>query len=898
MKTPIVRVFRSRGEDLLFYDERKFREFAAKQKKKFDKKYYKGLGTTKPEDVPDTFGMKMVEYVNDEDAAHNMNKVFHKKYADARKLWLSNYNPNHKFSLDDTPQFAQMQISDFIDGEMIKFSLDDCKRSIPSGIDGLKESQRKILYAVKKRNLRYSGKSLKVAQLGGYVAEHTNYHHGEQNLYETITKMANEFPGTNNIPLLYRDGMFGCVDPSTPILLWNGSTKRADEIVVGDILIGDNGSFRTVRELTEGEDEMYDIIQEFGDTYRVNSHHILTLYYSGHKIINWEELSKSWTLSYFDTSTLKVETKTIRTCKWTRITKTMGYSMMLEYSKSIPAIFDINVQQYLKLPKSVQRYFKGIKNYQTVRWGSQDVPIDPYTLGTWLGDQNGNGKQVPHKYIINDEKTRLELLAGFIDSSDSVVKQGVYNIKISDNLIDSMKYIAQSLGFRTHISVKTLVISGNVCKIPVRLTSKKIYNINKGVKSVYYDINVVHVGKGKFNGWDIDGNERFLLGDFTITHNTRISGGKDAASARYIFTKMDMLTQLLFRPEDDVLLEQNIDDGDVVEPKFYVPILPMITINGCVVGIGTGWSCNVPGFNPLDLIASVKVWLEHDGEVLIEDPDDNTIVSLLPELTPWYRDFKGKIESVGNDKYITYGVCEEGPRETTIVSELPIGLWTDKFKESLEDYVENKQIKNMKNYSTPKKVNFVLTEATDGFKLNEDNLKLYSYLYTSNMVLFNDKEQLRKFSSVDEIINYFCGIRFEYYIRRKKYLLNELEIEVKFLGNKERFIREVMDKSLNIMNIPEKDVIIELEKRAYDKEAKNDNEDYDYLLRMQVRTFTAEKVKKLKNDISSKLRELKTLKATSEKTMWINDLNEFETHYKEFLKVMASEKPKITKKRH
>lgn len=590
MKTPIVRVFRPRG-DILFYDERKFKEFAAKQTKKFEKKYYKGLGTTKPEDVPDTFGAKIVEYVNDQNASFNMNKIFHRKYADARKIWLEEYNPANENSLDDMGEIVQMGISDFIDGEMIKFSLDDCKRSIPSGVDGLKESQRKILYAVKKRNLKYSGKSLKVAQLSGYVAEHTNYHHGEQNLYETITKMAQEFPGSNNIPLLFRDGMFG---------------------------------------------------------------------------------------------------------------------------------------------------------------------------------------------------TRAAL--------------------------------------------------------------------------------------------------------------------KDAASARYIFTKLDMLTQLIYRPEDDVLLEKVIDDGDEVEPKFYVPIIPMILTNGCLVGIGTGWSCNVPCYNPLDLISSIKTWLAYDGNVLSYD-EDGIIVSLLPELIPWYRDFEGTIESVGDNKFITYGVYEEGKKGTIIITELPIGLWTDKFKEMLEDHVDAKRIKSIKNYSTPKKVNFIVTEASDGFTLNTQNLKLYSYLYTSNMVMFNDKEQLRKFSSVDEIINCFCQIRLDYYGRRKRHLINGLENELKFMGNKERFIQEVIDETLNIMNVPEEDVVLNLEENGYDKEIKKVTEDgeeiggYDYLLRMQIRTFTAEKVRKLQNDIASKKKELGSIKATSEKKMWLSDLIELEKEYHKFLKVMKNEKPKATQKK-
>lgn len=583
MKTPIVRVFRPRG-DLLFYDERRFREYVATQKKNFKKKYYKGLGTTKPEDVPDTFGLKMVEYVNDEDTQINMNKVFHKRFADARKEWLTKFNPDPEFSLDDQGELVKMNMSNFINGEMIKFSHDDCKRSIPNGIDGLKESQRKILYAVKKRKLKYNGTSLKVAQLGGYVAEHTNYHHGEQNLFETITKMANEFPGTNNIPLLYRDGMFG----------------------------------------------------------------------------------------------------------------------------------------------------------------------------------------------------------------------------------------------------------------------------------------------------------------------TRLSGGKDAASPRYIFTKMDMLTHLLFRDEDDVLLDHVIDDGDTVEPKFYVPILPMILVNGCTAGIGTGWSCNVPCYNPLDLIAGIKVWLENDGEVLLEDPDEGTTVSLFPELVPWYRGFDGTIELNGENRFITYGVLETEKNKTT-VTELPIGMWTDKFKETCEEWVEEKALKSMKNYSTPKKANFVLTESQNGFKCSINSLKLHSYLYTSNMVLFDEVEKLKKYDTVDQILNSFCVVRYEYYVKRKCHMLDALESELRYLGNKERFVSEVIAEELVIMNEEEDVIIKELENRGYDKDNVKTNVEgeevggYDYLLRMQVRTFTANKVRQLQNDIASTQEKLDGLRATTEKQMWLNDLDEFEISYTNFLRAIEND---------
>ena len=112
-------------------------------------------------------GKKLVEYEKDENTFTSMQKAFHKKHSDSRKEWLADYSPeSSQFSLDEVGENTKMSLTDFVNEELIKFSHADCERSIPNLIDGLKESQRKLLYAVKKRKLKYTGKSLKVAQLG------------------------------------------------------------------------------------------------------------------------------------------------------------------------------------------------------------------------------------------------------------------------------------------------------------------------------------------------------------------------------------------------------------------------------------------------------------------------------------------------------------------------------------------------------------------------------------------------------------------------------------------------------------------------------------------------------------------------------------------------------------
>jgi DNA topoisomerase-2 len=355
----------------------------------------------------------------------------------------------------------------------------------------------------------------------------------------------------------------------------------------------------------------------------------------------------------------------------------------------------------------------------------------------------------------------------------------------------------------------------------------------------------------------------------------------------------------------EAIQEYVVDDGDVVEPTFYVPILPMILINGAL-GIGTGWSSSIPCFNPLDIIECVKSWLENDGDIITEDPDTNTTFCTLPELTPWYRGFTGKIEFV-KDKFVSYGLIDKD-KDKVYVSELPIGMWTDKFKEMCEDWLVDKKIKNFKNNSSYNKVNFTITESDDGFNCNIENIKLYSYLHTTNMVLFNEKEQIKKYTT-EGIIDDFCKMRYIFYTKRKNHIISSLEKDLMFAENKARFIQEIMDNKLNIMNVEEDKVVSELEKRKYDKDFKQmqteDDETlssgnkhgYEYLLRLQVRTFTANKVKQLKDDITSINGKLRKVKSTTEKEMWMSDIDEIEKEYTKWLKTMDNQKPKKTSKK-
>lgn len=605
-----------------FYDERDYRRYVSEVQKQrpgqaINKKYYKGLGASSRKDVVRTFGRKIVLFQEDEKTQESMNKAFHNKHADMRKQWIESYDPDNvalKWQVGNDYELQRLTLSDFINTEMIKFSIDHCKRSIPSLMDGLKEGHRKVLYVCFLRKLQ---KMLKVAQLAGSVAEKSGYHHGEQNLYQTITNMANAYVGSNNIPLLMRGGQFG----------------------------------------------------------------------------------------------------------------------------------------------------------------------------------------------------------------------------------------------------------------------------------------------------------------------SRVCGGKDAANARYISTCLDRITRYIFRAEDDALLDHIEDDGEVVEPRFYVPVLPMILVNGVIVGIGTGWSSSIPCHNPLQITAAIRVWLANDGKVLVRNAADTDVFSLFDEMIPWYRGHTGQMASDGKGGYTSWGGMkrEYGKKQQQVcVTELPVGLWTDNFKEFLEDLREEKQIAGYRNYSTPQKVNFVISETNEGLYCAPDNLKLSNAVKTTNMVLIDSAGKFRKYNTVDEIIDEFCRVRLTFYTKRKDHMLRQLDRTVKLLSNKRRFLEAVRDGDIKLFEISEVDgkreskpvqkIIQELAESKYDrddttkeqqlpdknKDADQEEEEeekqpqgrrhgYEYLLGMQINSITAEKINKLSKDITAATARRDLVRTTTEKNMWLNDLDEFEAEYAKFLQRIEHE---------
>ena len=390
---------------------------------------------------------------------------------------------------------------------------------------------------------------------------------------------------------------------------------------------------------------------------------------------------------------------------------------------------------------------------------------------------------------------------------------------------------------------------------------------------------------------------------------SRIKGGQDASSPRYIFTRLERIARILFPEQDDNILKYLNDDGTPVEPQFYVPIIPMVLVNGSK-GIGTGFSTEIMCYNPRDIIAYLKNKLQG----IIDDKI---------EFFPYYEGFTGETEKVSDTKFLFKGKYEKIDTDKVKVTELPVGFWTEDFKELLNDLQNDKDkegkkivplVKDVFENYTDTTVEFVITftkgKLQDLESLKSDHgcngleklLKLYSTSSTTNMNLFNSEDKLKKYESVEEIIDDYFDIRLEYYEDRKDFMIESLEKELMILSNKAKYIQELLNGTIDLRKKKKQEIIDILQDKEYD--TIDDDEEFKYLVRMPMDSVSDENVDKLLKDHHSKQDELDRIKATTIQQMWLSELEIFENEYQEYQKereqsqigdVKVSKKKTITK---
>ena len=383
---------------------------------------------------------------------------------------------------------------------------------------------------------------------------------------------------------------------------------------------------------------------------------------------------------------------------------------------------------------------------------------------------------------------------------------------------------------------------------------------------------------------------------------SRLLGGEDSASERYIFTQLSPLTRLLFPVADDPVLNYLQEDGHSIEPDFYAPILPFVLING-IMGIGTGFSCNIPAFSPRDLVQALQVRLSGQGTREQGSPTETQC------WTPYYEGFKGTVEPIhqptvgegsprGPTKFLIKGRYEKVGTDKIRITELPVGTWTSPYKTLLETLSDPAQVdkagkrippivKDIVSHSTDTVVDMTVElfpgklaeweaqRGPHGINGVEQHLRLSTTISTTNMHLFDTQGKLRKFANIDDILEAYYPERLAIYGKRKEHVLAELEAQHVLLSGRSRFIEEVLADTVDLRRKTSAQVEDLLQKRKY---VRIDG-DYKYLTKMTMDAVTQDNRDHLLKQLATNREEIRALKAQTLEDLWRNDLAIFLREY-------------------
>jgi len=346
-------------------------------------------------------------------------------------------------------------------------------------------------------------------------------------------------------------------------------------------------------------------------------------------------------------------------------------------------------------------------------------------------------------------------------------------------------------------------------------------------------------------------NENLLVpsGQF----GTRNKGTKEAASPRYIFTALAPCVKKLFRAEDAGILEHLEDDGMMVEPKHYYPLLPLVLINGAC-GIGTGYSTSVPCHTVRDVYDSVISVLNGKTRAL----------------TPGYHGFKGTIEETSPGCYENRGVWSWSPDGKTLtVTELPIGLWTNTYKLRLCN-LEEEDLIIFLNKSDDVKVYFEIV-LKPGTNMDDTRKKLVSPLsgtmHTTNMNLYDETGALRHYDTAWDVLVDFVRVRLDAYKRRAEHLVETLTADVESMTMRSKFLEDVLSGDLVVARRPVADILSDMKIRGYDES----------FLSMSIRSMTADKLEELRKDIETTRATIKYYQTVTPKQLYLTELREMTT---------------------
>ena len=550
--------------------------------------------------------------------------------------------------------------------------------------------------------------------------------------------------------------------------------------------------------------------------------------------------------------------------------------------------------------QEAKEYFKNMKQITYKYSDNSDEKIDlafnkkrADDRKTWLQNYDKNDvldytkTNVNYDTFINKE---------FIHFSNRDLERSINHI--CDGLKESTRKILFACIKRKLFTneIKVAQLAGNVSEVTA------YHHGENSLQQAIVGLAQIYVGTNNINLLDPNGQ-----------FGSRIQGGNDSSSPRYIYTLLSQLTKLIFKDEDSCVLNYLEEDGLTIEPEYYIPIIPMILVNGGI-GIGTGFSTNIPQFNPEDIIntcISICNIISENKISIKNESDLDNIYSIidnkeLDEFIPYYLGFTGKIQKNDKQQYESKGIYEWIDDSTVIITELPIGIWTEDYKEYLESIISNNQfnLKSFESHYTAKNVKFILHFSPGTRALNNDtkfetNFKLVSTknLSINNMHLYSDKGAIKKYVNTQSIIKEWSKVRIKKYFERKTFQVKKLEKDYNILSAKIRFIIDVIEGKIKIMNIKLNVIADKLTELNYPKINTNEKNDddtedikgYNYLIKMPISQLTMDRKIILEKEVLDLKNKLDKLKSTNIETIWLNELNELLIKWQEHKKLIEDD---------
>jgi DNA topoisomerase-2 len=368
---------------------------------------------------------------------------------------------------------------------------------------------------------------------------------------------------------------------------------------------------------------------------------------------------------------------------------------------------------------------------------------------------------------------------------------------------------------------------------------------------------------------------------------SRRQKGSDAASSRYIFTNLNKISNKIFREEDEMILSYKIEEGKEIEPVNYEPIIPMVLVNG-ISGIGTGFSTDIPPYNPLDLVKCLKKLIK--GE-------------MCSDIAPYYRGYTGVVSKLDEQHFVMKGVYKIIDSDTIHITEIPTEFGLEAYKAFLTslEIIEKKDTQT--DTSKQKLIDFIMKPYTNKVDIMvtfrptelqkiikedkiESYLKLNSKISLTNMHAYNYKNKMTKYDSPYEILEEFYTYRLQIYVKRKAFYIRVLENDLNLIKYKVMFIENILDKKIIIERQRKEAIIEKLVSLKYPKlssDINSDDKSYSYLINLPLWSLTFEKIEELKSELEMKELLLAEYLSKTVEQIWLGELDEFEKAYTKWL---------------